>query len=114
MILPALVLLFAAVITVFYLRLRKGKSARDRWRTAVSIGLGVGAARALFASLGWYVVEHTGGPLQVPAFALAMLAWPEAAILSRRRVTPVPGEFYVALSFLLVASTVIFAGLVAL
>jgi hypothetical protein len=66
--------------------------------------------RAALASLGWYVVEHTGGPLQSPAFALAMLAWPEAAMLTTSRVTPAPGLFYVFLSLLLISTTVMFVG----
>jgi hypothetical protein len=43
-----------------------------------------------------------------------MLAWPEAAVLDTRRVTPAPGEFYVWLSLLLISSTLLFVGLVAL
>ena len=70
-------------------------------------------ARAALASLGWYMIERTGGPLQIPAFALAMMAWPEGAMLDQRRLTPVPPAFYIQLSVLLIASTLAVSCLVA-
>ena len=54
-----------------------------RWRTTIRIGVGVGIAGAGLASLGWYVVERTGGPLQIPAHVLSMMALPEAAAAER-------------------------------
>src|SRR5688500_16435169 len=72
----------------------------------------LGILSAGLASLGWYVVEHTGGPLQVPAFALAMLAWPEAMVFAERRTTSAPPGFYLRLSLLLVTSTVVVITLV--
>lgn len=114
MILPAVLILFAVAIAVLYSHLRRQPDRRSLWRTTLRIGLGVGATRAALASLGWYVVEHTGGPHQIPGFALAMLAWPEAAILPRRRLTLAPPEFYVYLSLVLVIGTLTLVGLVAL
>jgi len=114
MILVAVLVLFAVALAVLSVHSRKQPDARSLWRSVLRIGIGVGAARAALASLGWYIVEHDGGPLQIPAYALAMFALPEAAVLSSRRVTPVPGEFYVALSLLLVTSTLVLVGLVAL
>ena len=114
MILPVLLVAIAVVAAALYVYLRKRPTRRERWRIALAIGVGVGLLRAVLASTGWYVVEHTGGPLQVPAFALAMLAWPEAALMSGRRVAPVTPGFYLALSVLLVTSTVVFVSLVAL
>jgi hypothetical protein len=75
--------------------------------------VGTGVARAALASLGWYMIERTGGPLQIPAFALAMMAWPEGVMLDERRLTPVPPAFYVQLSVLLIASTLAVSCLVA-
>ena len=80
---------------------------------AIYLGLGTGALRAALSSLGWYVVEHDGGPLQVPAFALAMMAWPEAAVLAERRTIPAPPHFYLQLSLVLMTTTVAFAAAVA-
>lgn len=114
MILLTVPVVFAVAIAALYLHLRKQHDRRSLWRRTLLIGFGVGAARAVLASLGWYVVEHTGGPLQIPAFALAMVAWPEAAIFTGRRFTPAPLEFYVSLSLVLVTSTVMFVGVVAL
>jgi hypothetical protein len=105
MLLPTLPLVFLAAVAALYFHLRRQPTRVRIWRRALAIGLGVGAARAAIASAGWYMVEHTGGPLQVPAFALAMLAWPEAAMLDGRRVTAAPPEFYAVLSVVLVAST---------
>ncbi|HEX9892316.1 MAG TPA: hypothetical protein VGA78_00270 [Gemmatimonadales bacterium] len=113
MVLPALLILLLVAFGLLYGQLRQRPDRRSLWRGALRIGLGVGVARAVLASLGWYVVEHDGGPLQIPGFALAMAAWPEAVILSERRVTPVPPAFYGSLSLLLIASTMILVGLVA-
>ena len=52
-----------------------------QWRSSVMIGCCMGIVRGVLASFGWYTVEHTSGPLQIPEFALAMLAWPEAPVL---------------------------------
>jgi hypothetical protein len=115
MILPSILVVFAAAIAGLYWHLRKQPDRRSLWRRTLQIGLGVGLARAGLASWGWYTVEHTGGPLQIPAFALAMLAWPEAALfLAERRTTAVPPEFYVQLSVLLIAGTLVLVGAVAL
>jgi hypothetical protein len=114
-ILPTILVAFAAAVGGLYWHLGKQPDRRSLWRRTLQIGLVVGLARAGLASWGWYTVEHTGGPLQIPAFALAMLAWPEAAMfLAERRTTSVPPEFYVQLSVLLVAGTLVLVGAVAL
>lgn len=107
--LVALVLLTGAM----YSRMRGQPDRRSLWRLTLFLGLGTGVLRAGLSSIGWYVVEHDGGPLQVPAFALAMMAWPEAVVLAERRTTPAPPFFYVQLSLLLIASTLAFAAGVA-
>ena len=114
MILLTLPVVFAAAVALLYVSLRHQRDRRSRWRRTLQIGLGVGAARAVLASAGWYLVEHSGGPIQVPAFALAMLAWPEAALLDGRRLAAAPPAFYVSLSIVLVASTVLLVAAVAL
>lgn len=114
MILLTIPVVFAGAMAVLYWHLRKQPDRRRLWRATIRIGVGVGMARGAIASLGWYVVERTGGPLQIPAYALTMTAWPEAAILAERRVTPVPPEFYLSLLLVLVAGTMVFVGLVAM
>ena len=114
MVFLTIIALTTIALGALYVHLRR-QSVRGRlWRSTLLIGLTVGVARAALASVGWYVVERTGGPLQIPAFALAMMAWPEAAFFLReRRTTPVPPEFYLRLSLLLVATTTLLAGVLA-
>src|SRR5258708_19110083 len=110
----SLVLLgFAAVTVVLYRYLRAKREAGALWRSSLTIGSSVGIARAVLACVGWYGVEHTGGPLQIPAFALAMLAWPEAIVFGRHR-GPVPLSFYPLLALLLVATSMLMVSGVAL
>ena len=112
--LTALLLLSGAGALLYsYLRGRSGR--RALWRSALTIGAAAGVARAGLAAFGWYTVEHTGGPLQIPGYALTMLALPEAAFLPRRRaVLPAPPEFYVALCAAIILGTMIAVGVVAL
>jgi hypothetical protein len=113
MIAIAVLILLAALLAALYTLMRKQPDRRSLWRTALYVGVGTGVARAVFASLGWYMIERTGGPLQIPAFAMAMMAWPEGAMLDERRLTPVPLAFYIQLSVLLIASTLAVSCLVA-
>ena len=113
MIAVAVLILLAALLAALYSMMRKQPDRRSLWRTALYVGVGTGVARATLASLGWYMIERTGGPLQIPAFALAMMAWPEGVMLDERRLTPVPPAFYVQLSVLLIASTLAVSCLVA-
>jgi hypothetical protein len=100
-----------AGVVVLYGRFTRRPDAA--WREALAIGLTIGLARGVLAPTGWYVVEHTGGPLQVPAYVLAMLAWPEAILLGRHRGTAGPA-FLVGLGLLLTATSVIGVSAVAL
>ena len=96
-----------------YRYLRSKRGTHSLWRSAVRIGLSIGIFRAVLACVGWYGVEHTGGPLQTPAFALAMLAWPEGIVFgSHKGVMQMP--FYFALGFLLIATSLLFVCGVAL
>jgi hypothetical protein len=109
----AVLILLAALLAALHSLMRKQPDRRSLWRTALYVGVGTGVARAALASLGWYMIERTGGPLQIPAFALAMMAWPEGVMLDERRLTPVPPAFYLQLSVLLIASTLAVSCLVA-
>ena len=104
MLFPIVVLLWTAVVFASSRYLATKRDGRALWRSAVTIGVTVGLLRGGFASAGWYGVEHTGGPLQVPAFALAMLAWPEAALLPRHR-GPTQPSVYPLLVLVLTASS---------
>src|SRR5882762_1205058 len=106
-------LAFAALTVVLYRYFRAKADSRALWRSSVAIGSSVGIARAVLACVGWYGVEHTGGPLQIPAFALAMLSWPEAIVFGRHQ-GPVPLHFYVFLGLLLIASSLLLVSGVAL
>src|SRR5712692_2863135 len=113
MVLPGLVVLFGLATVTLYRYLARRPNPRALWQSTVAIGIVVGIARAVLAGLGWYVVEHTGGPLQIPAFALAMLALPEAAVFGRHR-GPVPPALYVSLGLLLTLTSLLFVSVVAL
>ena len=113
MILPSLLVVVGAAVALLFVWFRRIERSR-LWRTAVFLGLGIGLTRASLACAGWYVVEHTGGPAQVPAFLLAMLSWPEAALLPRQRTGVTPTSTYVQLFFLLtVSSTVLVTAIAA-
>jgi NADH:ubiquinone oxidoreductase subunit 6 (subunit J) len=107
------VIVLALVVAGMYWLMRRQPDRRSLWRMALYVGAGTGLVRAVLSSLGWYMFERTGGPLQIPAFALVMMAWPEAAILVERRVTPAPPSFYVQLSLLLVTTTLVAASVIA-
>ena len=113
MLTPVILLFVAAVAAVLFRYLRAKADVRALWRSSVVIGSSVGLARAVLACVGWYGVEHTGGPLQIPAFALAMLAWPEVVVFGRHQ-GPVSLHFYVSLGLLLIASSLVLVGGVAL
>jgi len=103
LILVAGLLVPVAMVTLYRYFVRK-RDGRARWHSAAAIGASVGITRAILACTGWYVVEHTGGPLQIPAFALAMLAWPEAIVFGGHR-GPVPLGFYPVLALLLIVTS---------
>jgi hypothetical protein len=113
MLLPSIVLALFAAIVGLYLLLRARAETGSLWRSTLAIASAIGVARAALAGLGWYGVEHTGGPFQVPAFALAMLAWPEA-VLFGRQPGPRSASFYLILGFVLIVSSFLLVGAVAL
>ena len=79
----------------------------DWWISALVVGASLGLVRGFLACAGWYTVERASGPLQVPAFALALLALPEAMLLGRRHVTPATWGFLTRLFLLLLAGTML-------
>jgi hypothetical protein len=110
-----MILLSSAVIVVviLYWAITRQPRRQSAWRTALHLGLPAGIVRASLACGGWYVVEHTGGPLQIPAYVLAMFSWPEAALLPRSGPMVTPAGTYVLLFALLVVSTTMFVALLA-
>jgi len=113
MLLPVFLLALAALTVVLYRYFQARHDSRALWRSSVVIGSSVGIARAVFACVGWYGVEHTGGPLQIPAYALAMLAMPEAIVFGRHQ-GPVSLTSYLSLGFVLIASSLLLVSGVAL
>jgi hypothetical protein len=69
MLLPVLLLVFAALTVALYSCLRARRDLQVLWRSTVAIGSSLGIVRAVLACVDWYVVEHTGGPGQIQAFA---------------------------------------------
>jgi hypothetical protein len=113
MVLPLIVVVYVTGLAGLYMFFQRRRGAPTFWRMTILIGLGIGIARAILASMGWYAVERTGGWLQIPGFMLAMLAWPEAAALPRSRVGRVTPGFYALLSSVLVASSALLVGAIA-
>jgi hypothetical protein len=113
MVLPTLLLFFGALAFVVFYWFRRRPSTSSAWRAAILLGFGIGLTRATLASFGWYVVEHTGGPTQVPAFLLVMFAWPEAVFLPRSPPSGTPVGTYVSLFVLLVVSSLLFVAAIA-
>jgi hypothetical protein len=112
MVVIGIIVVLAVATGMLYSFFRR-RDERYFWQTALLIGIGIGVVRALLASLGWYTVEHTGGPRQVPGFVLALSALPEAALLPQSRVAAAPPVFYVQLSALLIGSSAVVVALVA-
>ena len=108
-----IIFLYAAGIIVLYRHLAAKLSRRALWHSAFNVGISVGIARAVLSCIGWYAIERSGGPLQIPAFALAMLAWPEAVLFGRHRGL-VPLQLYVQLSLLLIVTSLLLVGGIAL
>jgi hypothetical protein len=100
-----LVLVIAGVFVFALYRFFATRAPAGRsWRSAIAVGIALGSARAALSGLGFYGVEHTGGPLQVPAFALALVGWPELVLLGRHSGRAQPA-LYVMMALLLIATT---------
>jgi hypothetical protein len=114
MVVPVIVLLFIAATVILYRHLATRHGTGALLRSSLVVGFVIGTIRATLACAGWYVMEHTGGPLQVPAYALAMLAWPEAAVIDVRRVAPASTSFYPLLAGLLIVTSTLGVSAIAL
>lgn len=114
MVAPLVLLLIMAASLVLYRYLARKHAGHALWRSSLAIGTVMGTSRAMLACAGWYCAEHAAGPLQIPAFALAMLAWPEAIVLDTRRVGPAPLSFYPMLAGVLIVTTILAVSGVAL
>jgi hypothetical protein len=108
-----LVLVIAAVIVfALYRWLATGPPSRRSAGSVIGIGLALGAARAAVSGLGFYSVEHSGGPLQAPAYAMAMAGWPELALLGPHRGRARPA-LYGKMALLLITTTTAFVVVIA-
>jgi hypothetical protein len=114
MIVALLIPLFIVAGLSLYRYLATKQSAHTLWRSSLAIGTIVGTSRAALVCVGWLCVEHTSGALQIPGFALAMLAFPEALALNTRRPGPAPLSLYLTLAGVLILSTVLLVHAVAL
>ena len=113
MVAPVIFFLYAAGIILLYRHLAAKPNQQALWRSAVKVGFTVGIVRAVLSCIGWYTIERTGGPLQIPAFALAMLAWPEAVLFGGHR-GHVPLLLYVQLSLVLIVTSILLVSGIAL
>ncbi|HSP13416.1 MAG TPA: hypothetical protein VLV78_01540 [Thermoanaerobaculia bacterium] len=105
MILLTLVLAFAGVVVLIFVWFQTRSGRKALYRSALILGASIGLSRAVIACTGWYVVEHNGGPLQIPAYLMSMFALPEAVLLGRTRLaTP---QLYGKLSALLIAGSLV-------
>lgn len=66
----------------------------------------------MMTGLGFYGVEHHGGPLQGPAFAMALAGWPEIALLGPHRGAA-SAAFYGQMAVLLIGTTTVAVALIA-
>jgi hypothetical protein len=106
MIAPLFLLVLIAVAVAVVRYLMRQPTPHALWRASLTLGAVVGVVRGLGAAAGWYWTEHSQGGWQIAGFALAMLAWPEAALLDMRRVTPARPGFYLLLAVTLVVTTI--------
>ena len=112
MIVPGVVLVSLAILAAMFLYLHKKSSRKAIFGSAVKLGFFIGVVRAIVACIGWYGVAQTGGFLQIPAFFMAMFAWPEAWLVRGGRNSLSP-EFYLRLSGLLIIGSMLVVGAVA-
>ena len=95
----------AALILALYRWLATGAPSRRSTASVITIGITLGAIRAAMTGMGFYVAEHTAGPLQGPAFGLALAGWPEIALLGSHRGVATPAFYGRMVALLIVTST---------
>ena len=114
MIAPLFLLLMIAVAVALVRYLMRQPGTHALWRASLTLGAVAGAVRGIGASVGWYWTEHSHGGWQIAGFILAMLAWPEAALVDTRRVTPARAGFYLLIAVTLLITTVTAVSAIAL
>ncbi|HEX6315311.1 MAG TPA: hypothetical protein VFZ73_10655 [Gemmatimonadaceae bacterium] len=102
----------AALVFALYRWLATGHPSRRSLRSVLTLGVASGVIRATVTGLGYYGVEHTGGPLQRPAFAMALAGWPEIALLGPQH-GPASPAFYGRMSVLLIGTSTAAVALIA-
>ncbi|HEX6943011.1 MAG TPA: hypothetical protein VF128_08775 [Gemmatimonadaceae bacterium] len=102
----------AAVIFALYRWLTTGAPSRRSAASVLAVGIALGAIRAAMTGIGFYVAEHTAGPWQGPAFAIALAGWPEIALLGSHRGVATPA-FYGRMAALLVVTSTAAVALIA-
>jgi hypothetical protein len=79
--LPLVLLVPIAASLALYAHLVRLPSPAPVWRRAGVVALVVAGARVAGIALGWYGLQATSGWLQLPAYFLVLLSWPEVHLL---------------------------------
>ena len=95
----------AAVIFALYRWLATGAPSRRSAASVITAGMALGTIRAALTGVGFYVAEHTAGPWQGPAFAMALAGWPEIALLGSHRGVATSAFYGQMVALLVVTST---------
>lgn len=109
MVFPLVLAGFVALLFALYRFLASGPPSRRSVPSVLTFSVALGAVRAMVTGLGFYGVEHTGGALQVPAFAMALAGWPEIALLGPHRGRASPAFYGWMALLLIVTSTAVVA-----
>ncbi|HXH85082.1 MAG TPA: hypothetical protein VNN07_19390 [Candidatus Tectomicrobia bacterium] len=76
--LPPLGLVVASVI--LYRHLARVPATVNVWQRAAAVALVVTVVRVAGTWIGWFTLQATSGRLQLPAYILILLSWPEVAL----------------------------------
>jgi len=98
-----------AVIFALYRWVASGAPIPRSAASVITVGIALGTIRAALTGIGFYGVEHTAGPLQGPAFAMALAGWPEIALLGSHRGVATPAFYCRMTALLVVTSTAVVA-----
>ena len=97
------------VILALYRWLATGAPFLRSPASVITVGIALGTIRAAITGIGFYGVEHTAGPLQGPAFAMALAGWPEIALLGSHRGVATASFYGQMAALLVVTSTAVVA-----
>jgi hypothetical protein len=84
MIFPVVLLLPLAASAGLYLWFRSLNTGKTYWRIVVKVAAVVAATRIGLVTIGVYVLWHTSGWLQLPAYAMVLCGLPEELLMLRR------------------------------